>query len=210
MKFSTFTVLVAGAALASANPLVLVGHAEGGQALRPIPVLYPVQSSAPVPTPVSLASHSEAPSTPCGAVGYRGRFKQKADSLLASLGLGGGETTHVRVITFTKMQEKTPHSATDRVPTGMEASFEDRLEAALMNLQPWEAGAVAFVLGCGIGVLLRMFFVLTILVLRSFRAPSAPATDYYYYVAVEGADNDAEEVLVAPPVYTVAAATEKA
>nr|GAT53174.1 predicted protein [Mycena chlorophos] len=147
MKFSAFTVLVAGAALASANPLIIVGHAESGQALRPSPVLY---------------------------------------------------------------AETTPHSAADRVSAGLESSFEDRLEAALMNLQPWEAGAVAFVLGCGIGVLLRMFFVLTILMLRSFRAPSSSATDYYYYVAVEGADHDAEEVLVAPPVYTVAAATEKA
>jgi len=62
-------------------------------------------------------------------------------------------------------------------PHPMYISQEDRLDGpfmhrahrALMSLGPWEGRIVAFVLGCGIGVLVRMFFVLTVLFARAFR-----------------------------------------
>jgi hypothetical protein len=47
--------------------------------------------------------------------------------------------------------------------------FLHRVHRALISLGPWEGRIVAFVLGCGIGVLLRMFWVLTVLLARSIR-----------------------------------------
>lgn len=47
--------------------------------------------------------------------------------------------------------------------------FVHRLHRAVNQLGPWEGRAVAFVLGCGLGVLLRMFFVMTLLVVRRIR-----------------------------------------
>jgi len=48
-------------------------------------------------------------------------------------------------------------------------TFVQRLTRALMMLGPWEGRAVSFILGCGIGVLIRMFWVLTVVALRSIR-----------------------------------------
>ncbi|KAJ6456510.1 hypothetical protein C8R45DRAFT_580159 [Mycena sanguinolenta] len=78
-------------------------------------------------------------------------------------------------------------------------SFLMRVHFALMSLGAWEGRAVAFVLGCGIGVLLRMFWVLTVLTFRAVRGPSSAAEQY---VILEGEDDDAEEIFVAPPMYT--------
>lgn len=46
-------------------------------------------------------------------------------------------------------------------------SFVGRLMKSLMVLGPWEGRLVAFVFGCGIGALLRMFFVFTVLAHRA-------------------------------------------
>ncbi|KAF7292654.1 F-box domain-containing protein [Mycena indigotica] len=83
---------------------------------------------------------------------------------------------------------------------GVPESFLGRVHVALMSLGPWEGRAVAFVLGCGIGVLLRMFFVLSVLAVRAFRARAAPEAEYYTVLEIE--DVDAEEIFVAPPMYT--------
>ncbi|EJD02914.1 uncharacterized protein FOMMEDRAFT_20117 [Fomitiporia mediterranea MF3/22] len=48
-------------------------------------------------------------------------------------------------------------------------SFVGRVQRALMTLGPWEGRITAFVIGCGIGSLLRMFYVLCVLGVRSFR-----------------------------------------
>jgi len=50
-----------------------------------------------------------------------------------------------------------------------QGSFGQRLTHALMILGPWEGRILAFVIGCGIGVLIRMFWVLALLVVRSAR-----------------------------------------
>lgn len=47
--------------------------------------------------------------------------------------------------------------------------FLHRVHRALISLGPWEGRIVAFVLGCGIGVLLRMFWVLAVLLVRGVR-----------------------------------------
>jgi len=44
-----------------------------------------------------------------------------------------------------------------------------RVHRALISLGPWEGRIVAFVLGCGIGVLLRMFWVSAVLLVRGVR-----------------------------------------
>ncbi|KIP06995.1 hypothetical protein PHLGIDRAFT_30239 [Phlebiopsis gigantea 11061_1 CR5-6] len=79
-------------------------------------------------------------------------------------------------------------------------SFLHRVHRALMVLGPWEGRAVAFVLGCGIGVLLRMFWVMTIVVFRAFRGRrSNDEADVHDVLVFEA---DAEDILVPPPQYT--------
>lgn len=46
------------------------------------------------------------------------------------------------------------------------ATFGGRLQRALYALSPWEGRAVAFVMGCGLGVLIRMLFVFVVLGVR--------------------------------------------
>jgi len=48
-------------------------------------------------------------------------------------------------------------------------SFTNRLHHALVILGPWEGKAVGFVLGCGIGALLRMFFIIVVVTSRAIR-----------------------------------------
>jgi len=78
-------------------------------------------------------------------------------------------------------------------------SFLMRVHFALMSLGPWEGRAVAFVLGCGIGVLLRMFWVMTVISYRLIRGQRPAPVEEHEYTVV---DLDAEEIFVAPPHYT--------
>jgi len=48
-------------------------------------------------------------------------------------------------------------------------TFTGRLQKALYSLSPWEGRALAFVLGCGLGVLLRMVYVFILLGVRAWR-----------------------------------------
>jgi hypothetical protein len=81
-------------------------------------------------------------------------------------------------------------------------SFLMRVHFALMSLGVWEGRAVAFVLGCGIGVLLRMFWVISVLTFRAIRGPSSPSSSSHEYTVLSFEDADAEEIFVAPPTYT--------
>jgi len=69
--------------------------------------------------------------------------------------------------------------------------FADRLYRAMNDLGPWEGRAVAFVLGCGLGVLVRMVFVLAVLLFRARKSRSAPAIKL------------PEDSAVSPPEYSV-------
>jgi hypothetical protein len=77
-----------------------------------------------------------------------------------------------------------------------DAPFMERLSHALMILGPWEGRIVAFVFGGGIGVILRMIYVLMVVTYRMFRGPAQPGED----------DADEEETTVllvaAPPEYS--------
>ncbi|TFY73035.1 hypothetical protein EWM64_g10977 [Hericium alpestre] len=79
------------------------------------------------------------------------------------------------------------------------APFWARVHRSLMLLGPWEGRAVAFVLGCGIGVLLRMVWVLTVLTYRTIRGTSREEPEVIYHQIVF---EDAEDISVAPPQYT--------
>lgn len=71
-----------------------------------------------------------------------------------------------------------------------------------MNLGRWEGRAVAFVLGCGIGVLLRMFWVLAVVFYRSVKGSRAEEHGYAHII-IETDDHDADAVVhSAPPTYT--------
>ncbi|KAH9932529.1 uncharacterized protein B0H18DRAFT_986090 [Fomitopsis serialis] len=74
--------------------------------------------------------------------------------------------------------------------------FLRRMHFALMALGPWEGRAVAFVLGCGIGVLLRMVWVMGVVLARTIGGSRSEDTAEAVF------DADAEEILVAPPQYT--------
>jgi len=82
---------------------------------------------------------------------------------------------------------------------GEQPSFLMRVHFALMSLGPWEGRAVAFVLGCGIGVLLRMFWVMVVISYRMIKGPSSASEQEHEYTVI---DMDAEEIFVAPPTYT--------
>lgn len=78
-----------------------------------------------------------------------------------------------------------------------EQDFFVRIQNAIMSLGPWEGRAVAFVLGCGIGVLLRMFFVLSVVLYRSIRG-SNDEHEYEEVLVFEVEESDARR---APPAY---------
>jgi len=83
---------------------------------------------------------------------------------------------------------------------GQKDSFLRRLHFSLMALGPWEGRAVAFVLGCGLGVLLRMFWVLTVVAYRTIKGSRQEEEISYVPVLNQ---YDAEEIFVSPPVYIV-------
>ncbi|KAG6842956.1 hypothetical protein H0H87_008973, partial [Tephrocybe sp. NHM501043] len=80
------------------------------------------------------------------------------------------------------------------------APFVERLHVALIALGPWEGRAVAFVLGCGLGVLLRMFWVLVIVAFRVIKGPREDENKYTQILLVE--EYTPEPAAVAPPTYT--------
>jgi len=78
------------------------------------------------------------------------------------------------------------------------APFFKRLALALMTLGPWEGRAVAFVLGCGLGVLLRMMWVLSVITFRAIRGRKAEETEY---TIIHEYIEDDEAPTSAPPSY---------
>ncbi|KAH0828100.1 hypothetical protein J3R83DRAFT_3759 [Lanmaoa asiatica] len=77
-------------------------------------------------------------------------------------------------------------------------NFLRRIHGSIKALGPWEGRAVAFVLGCGIGVLLRMFWVLSILTYRTVRGERGEEILDREYIVYEQVP---ETLYVAPPEY---------
>ncbi|KAF9557965.1 hypothetical protein CPC08DRAFT_28275 [Agrocybe pediades] len=80
--------------------------------------------------------------------------------------------------------------------------FAVRLHHSLMNLGRWEGRAVAFVLGCGIGVLLRMFWVLAVVFYRAVKGSKAEEHEYTHIIIDAGDVDDETVVHSPPPTYT--------
>jgi len=84
------------------------------------------------------------------------------------------------------------------------APFGERLLVAISVLGKWEGRAVAFVFGAGLGVLLRMFYVLAVVAYRTARR-SGREEEEHYVLFVEEVEEDHHQptpVAVAPPSYT--------
>jgi len=81
--------------------------------------------------------------------------------------------------------------------------FMMRLHRSLNALGPWEGKVVAFVLGCGIGVLIRMVWVLAVISYRSIKGGREPEnTQTEYSFVLDQSDMEpAEVIFVAPPSY---------
>ncbi|KAF8624616.1 hypothetical protein AX15_005771 [Amanita polypyramis BW_CC] len=79
------------------------------------------------------------------------------------------------------------------------APFLKRLSFALMTLGPWEGRVMAFVLGCGIGVLMRMFWVLTVIIFRAVKGRKSKEIEY---TIIHEYIDDGELATVPPPTYT--------
>jgi len=93
-----------------------------------------------------------------------------------------------------------PHVQHSKAPSYPE-DFLYRLQNSLMNLGVWEAAAVSFVLGCGIGVLLRMIYVFTVLVVRSFKGRSSDEVQYSRVVVIEDYEDAEQQITSPPPTY---------
>jgi len=183
--------------------------------LMPLPI---VQGGMLVVPSAHLHGTTEAKKPGCGA-GLRHKAAKMVNSIKVTFGFGivkngntpGGDALHILHVSggpephrhHAQHQHRPHHLEHKHAMPGMKHQappFLMRVHYALMSLGPWEGRAVAFVLGCGIGVLLRMAWVLVVLATRAFRSSSQPAEDYYYAgVEIE----DAEEIFVAPPMYTV-------
>jgi hypothetical protein len=68
-----------------------------------------------------------------------------------------------------------------------------------MALGPWEGRAVAFVLGCGLGVLLRMIWIMGVIAYRAFRGPRRETP--VQYVVTEHYITEGPEGFIPPPGY---------
>jgi hypothetical protein len=224
MKLSMFTLIIGAAGLAAAEGVHFAAVKTGAQVDAPqakgavIPVFSRIGLAG-----AGLVAPTMADPIPAAAPKFRhrpscGGFKAKAVSFSNWLRIKLGfdkdgnahvETTVVRVTTVGPAQPHPhPQVAPSLMPYGhahMHApTFAGRIHRALTSLGPWEGRAVAFVLGCGIGVLLRMFFVLAVLSVRAIRSRRESNVDYYSYEELErdGAEIEhAHLIFVAPPEY---------
>jgi hypothetical protein len=67
-------------------------------------------------------------------------------------------------------------------------SFSERVQRALYALSPWEGRALAFVVGCGLGVLLRMIYVFIVLGIRMWRSKRKNADGFIELPTEEDGD----------------------
>jgi len=71
--------------------------------------------------------------------------------------------------------------------------FGHRLVRALTELGKWEGRGVAFVIGCGLGVLLRMIWILLVLVTRYFRPIREDQARFEHAIYLTSEESDVSE-----------------
>ncbi|KZV97784.1 hypothetical protein EXIGLDRAFT_746950 [Exidia glandulosa HHB12029] len=92
-----------------------------------------------------------------------------------------------------RYHHRRPHNMGGHLPHAPRP-FTHRLQVALLTLGPWEGRIVAFVLGCGIGVLLRLVWVMCVIAFRSVRRSNEEDVEFDL--------EEEEEYLLPPPEYT--------
>ncbi|KAL0069969.1 hypothetical protein AAF712_002866 [Marasmius tenuissimus] len=231
LNIAAFLAIAGAGALVSASPIpeaefelasnnFRFGHAVSARSVA--------QEKPRIISITTFTSTSTDGKVPCA--GARARFRQKSlemsNSLREALGLPPIKVDEVipkgpmaPVAWFVSPNEglgKQPHHGNGHVDrprfhahhhhgphfrAHRDGSFMMRLHYALMSLGRWEGRAVAFVLGCGIGVLLRMVWVLVIVGYRVIKG-SNDNEEEDGYLRLD-AEMDAEEIFVAPPQYFV-------
>jgi len=114
--------------------------------------------------------------------------------------MGGPEYNYGTFVPADWPNKPTEHHRHHGQVHGKHDKFMNRLHRALNLLGPWEGRAVAFVLGCGIGVLLRMVVVFCTLFLRARRASSSAAP---IQLPVNQVDNITAELIFDEKVHEV-------
>jgi len=223
MKFFTLPFLIAGAGLAllqaSASPIRIVVVTSNVPAVSPN-----IRFGHPVPQRADASLFSAAPDSevarisgrpkerrPCFGMTLREKALSVSNSFRKAMGLPPLEDFHspprpgeVHILPFLGDPNAVPHPHHNG-HNGMvshrhhRGSFFRRIHHALMALGPWEGRAVAFVLGCGIGVLLRMVWVMAVVAYRMFKGGDEDEAPEYRLVC----EHYAEEILVPPPQYLV-------
>jgi len=213
--------LVAVGLLANANPLrVEMGRPDDHTVSNVATIDATIYTSPPIWEPVGIPAVASTHQT------CRARFRQKAiaisNAFRKAMGLPPiqveGDYRILPIIgtpgapTFIKVEngkqaggqappERGGHHHRCR---GGIKGFVMRLHRSLNALGPWEGKVVAFVLGCGIGVLLRMVWVLAVISYRSIKGGREPEnTQTEYSLVLDQSDMEpAEVIFVAPPSYT--------
>jgi hypothetical protein len=210
---------------AGANPMRVV-VVTGGQQLSNIRVGFPAVNNINLP-PLEIPNPESFPPTEINEAGPPpplGAVRRPCHSMMPSTGRVEHVSDVIRqIFGFTSPPPSDegsegfvhilPYLGPDGVPTHPSEvpehrhrhhhhshhnrPFFNRIHHALMTLGPWEGRAVAFVLGCGIGVLLRMFWVLTVIAYRLFRGEREE--DVQYIAVVCDHYDDGEEAVVPPP-----------
>jgi hypothetical protein len=165
----------------SGATVVRFGHAMAGMDDKMGPgALGPISPSVRKPCPMHRGGQKDGMSL--------------SDSLRKALGLPQVEHQPIRhvhmkpdeVMPMVKVHgESLPPQDSAWFAESQDDTFLRRLHSALMALDTWEARAVAFVLGCGIGVLLRMLWVFFVLIGRGLREDSTAGQDAEYTLVLQ-------------------------
>ncbi|KAG8797030.1 hypothetical protein FRC16_009284 [Serendipita sp. 398] len=75
-----------------------------------------------------------------------------------------------------------------------QSTFWGRLQRALYALSPWEGRALAFVVGCGLGVLVRMIYVFIVIGVRMWRREQKKRAEGQVHLSGDEEDGDGEIV----------------
>jgi len=200
MKLTSISLLIAGAGLAAANPLhVMMASKDVSPYRMGHPAANTGSSDFSDSEPKKPRMRHLCKNMQKAVQGTASRLLAfigiGGHSLAITAPVPEGGVTRIQITTSGPASHRVGmHSAAEPVrghpmvggqgvpvwPHPMYLSQEDRVEGpflhrahrALMSLGPWEGRIVAFVLGCGIGVLVRMFFVLTVLFVRALRGNS--------------------------------------
>ncbi|KAI0058735.1 hypothetical protein BV25DRAFT_1890790 [Artomyces pyxidatus] len=210
MRISLLPLLVAGAGLAAANPLSVMISTTDVSAIRfghPAAAAPSAQLATAQPTRMRhlCKTMKDSVSRVIAAMGLAKEVDANSHGriivheyrpVMVSSGNGMGRTHETA-----EHPEGVEHFRGRHHLKGMHRGpFITRMHRALMSLGPWEGRMVAFVLGCGIGVLIRMFYVLSVLLFRAIRGNNQESdTEDVEYTIVFA---DAEEYVLPPPEYT--------